>query len=165
MRSPSLMAYGSGMAVMEWSAWCPSSIADSFDAIVLPLILPFSFVEGRLLAEPFIPIIFAAFVFTLPISVSVCGGDIMAASPSTDGRREVVLDVAGWRTDLDREGGAPNSEKLVPRTGLVRGTDLTLSDPDDFDMTSLSLVEGTRADFDRAKLGGAAFAGVAVALS
>jgi hypothetical protein len=104
---------------------------------------------------------FAAFEETLT-SVSVCGGDIIAASPSIEGRRESVLGVADVRRVLVLDGGgAPKSEKPVARVDLARdGVFATLSDPDDLDMTSWFFDDGTRADLERLKLGGAVFAGV-----
>src|SRR4051812_36372311 len=140
----------------------PRTFLDFLGAVLLPLALPLSLVLGRRLTEPFIPITFAAFDETLRVSVSVCGGDIIAASSSKDGRRERVFGVADVLCDLDRDGGG-GTPKSAPKPVEARvdferdGVFVTLSEPDDLDITSLSLDFGTRADTDRLKLG---FAGV-----
>ena len=61
---------------------------------IIPLALPLSLVLDRLLTDACMPMTFAALEETLAISVSVCGGEIMAASASKDGRREAVFGVA-----------------------------------------------------------------------
>ena len=97
------------------------------------------------------PMTLAALEDTLG-SVSVCGGDIMAASWSTDARRDCVLGVADVRCDLERVGGGganiPKPDEV--RTDLVRtGVFDTLSEPDDRDLTSLSRVDDVRTDLVR----------------
>jgi hypothetical protein len=91
------------------------------------------------------------------ISVSVCGGDIIAASWSIEPRRESTLGVAEALCDFDREGGGGTPKSPKPdevRTDLVReGVFDILSEPDDLDMTSLSRVELVRTDFVRTRPG------------
>jgi hypothetical protein len=128
----------------------------------LPLDLPLSLVLD--LRDGFsLPNIFAAFDKCLT-SVSVCGGDSIASSRSIEFRRDCILGVADARCDLDRDtvgcdgavpkGDAPKSEPspVDARWGLVRDADGVfdiLSEPDDFDMTSRSLVDDVRADLER----------------
>ena len=163
MSMSSSIAYGSGTAVYFRLAsfLCfrrkPRTFLGFLGMSVLPLALLFCFVLDLRLTEPRMPITFAAFVDIL-ISVSVCGGDIIAASSSIEGRRDIVLGVADVRCDLDRDegGGIPNiaPRPVEARVDFVRdGVLATLSDPDDLDMTSWFFDEGTRADFDRTKVG------------
>lgn len=122
------------------------------------LLLGFSLTADLLLLV-LTPITFAALLDLLMASASDGGGEIKPTSRSTEGARERFFGVADVLIDLERVGGAGlKNEKLDPRLGLVLddGAFVSLTDPDDFDIfsMSLSLDEGTRADLERDKVAG-----------